>query len=809
MKPHSGSMWPEAAQWSLQLGQAGRVVIGFAALALLLAAFLYAFDFARPAIRKLRCALYVSGMVSFFVAFAMLATLILTRQYHFKYVFSHSDNGMPDDMYRFASLWGGQEGSFLLWACTSAIFCLLVAPRTGEYRRWFSVVTALGLAALAGILSYETPFALVSMKDLLGLESAKLLTPPDGAGLTPALLNWWMKIHPPTIFMGFGSTLALFGWSMAALIKGDLETWLKQVRPLAIVSTTLMGIGLIMGGFWAYETLGWGGFWMWDPVENASMVPWLFTAAFLHLIFVALARGKWLVSTAVFGCLGYIGFGYGTFLTRSGFLGDTSVHSFAEMDRQALWLLTGLKAVALLSVIVAATVRTRIRIKQGFAERPFEAFNKWTLSAAYGTGVVLLSAIAIGCAIGMSVPLIMSLRGLQPALVEEPLYNRVMAYLFIPLTLLMALGPYLGWRGLDAKKIGARLFNVVCISLGFLGIGMFMVRTIPAGMGLPPGTRTNFGWATVPTEPWVMFLGFICVIGIVANLYRIAETWKTSRSSMGAFLTHIGVITTMLGLIISRGLQRKEQFDVQQGRPGVAMGYAVTLEGLRSTFLTRENRMMFRFQGRSENFLAEPILFYTDRGQEEPSPTVRPWIQHHPLHDKYVTVYPMVYEATEDFTLEVGQTKRLENTLITYEKLTREGTPGTAGASFGALLKIDDPETGNQTINPKLRLTGDGPPAPIRAQMGDQYFVELKRMDAATQTVTLQLQYVHPIFPMELYFKPMPGLVWWGAGIMTFGGFLAAWQRRKQVRAVEKARTEPNPTPEPEPTEPNATAATA
>src|SRR5579862_723042 len=214
------------------------------------------------------------GGLSIIGAFVTLGSILVRNQYEFKYAFEHSDVTDPLQ-YKIAAIWSGQEGSFLLWATTSSIFLLLALWGTGAYRRWFSAVYCPFLASLCGILSYESPF-------VVQFFHGKPYIPPNGMGLNASLQNYWLVIHPPTIFTGFGSLTVLFAYGFAALVTRNYKDWISQVRPWSLISLSIVGIGLCMGGFWAYETLGWGGFWKWDPVENVSFVPWIMTAAFVH-----------------------------------------------------------------------------------------------------------------------------------------------------------------------------------------------------------------------------------------------------------------------------------------------------------------------------------------------------------------------------------------------------------------------------------------------------------------------------------------------------------------------------------------------
>lgn len=261
---------PEAAGWSLALGTSGRAMVFLGLVSALAAAF-----FAWRGRERAATRLFVGSVAAVALTFAALLALFVTDQFSFRYVFAH---GAADHeiQYKVAGVWSGQEGSFLLWALCSGLFGTAALRSVGAVRRAYLSVYGLLQAALCGILAYESPF------DLLPLVDGRQVMPPTGQGMSPTLLNYWVTIHPPTIFLGFGSLGVLFAWSAAALVSGRLAEWAAPARPWALVSLSLLGVGLCMGGFWAYETLGWGGFWAWDPVENTSLVPWCVVAALVH-----------------------------------------------------------------------------------------------------------------------------------------------------------------------------------------------------------------------------------------------------------------------------------------------------------------------------------------------------------------------------------------------------------------------------------------------------------------------------------------------------------------------------------------------
>lgn len=794
MESHPSLNWPALPGYTHSLEILGRGLVLSAALFFVLAMMTYAFGKPGTRIESIAKSSFAIGCASILGAFGLMVWLVYNRQYQFEYVFAHSDNWLPDGK-RLASLWGGQEGSFLLWAVMASLFGLFSVGKTQHYRRAYTIVFSGFVAGLAGILAYESPFKLWEAPAEMAKVAAGHM-PPDGAGLTPALINYWMQIHPPTIFAGFGSLTVVFAFALAALFQGDMKAWTKLVRPWALVSASLMGLGLCMGGFWAYETLGWGGFWMWDPVENAALVPWLCMIAFIHGLFIQQARGRWLVTNAVLGALGLLSFMYGTFLTRSGFLGDTSVHSFASMDRSALNLLIVLGGVCLVVVFGASIVRWIWLRKEGLTRA--DDSTGIDRGTAYTGGIVLLLLLALSSALGMSMPLVMSLQGKKPSVVEEALYNRVTPWMFIPLVILMAIGPYLGWRKEPIKDLVGRISTSVALSLGFLGIGMFALRAVPTGMG-PEWTQTvNMGFATMPTIPWILALSWICLFGIMANLVRLIEVLKKSPMTIGAFLSHVGLIVTMLGLIVSRGFEKKVEFLVQTNKPGVALGYQISTDGITGqNYMERENRVNVRLEGRGEVLKARPTLFYTENSNGgEPSPTVRPYIFHRPLHDLYLTIFPLVLDATEPTEFKIGAKRQFEGHTIQYMKLTREGQAGVAGTKFGAVLNVTDPNGHVFQVTPKVKI-GDGRVEYERADVGE-FVYELERMNAADQSATIKLYYRDPVIPMELYFKPLPGLVWWGTGLMFVGGLWAALHRRKNIRDADKKRPVEEPEPEPE-----------
>ncbi|MBL8048274.1 MAG: cytochrome c biogenesis protein CcsA [Chthonomonas sp.] len=764
MDQHLLEQLPKPPQWGMLVGSAGTWLIFLAIAAFFLVA---VGAFLRR--EKLVQRSFVVGSSSLLLAFVALGVLMVGGQYQYRYVWAHTDNHI-DLGYRIAAIWSGQEGSFLLWAVASAIFGLIVAPRTQHYRTAFTVAFSVFLLALAGILAFESPFK-------IQLIEGHLLMPPDGNGLTPSLINYWVKIHPPTIFLGFGSLTVLYSFAMAALVTRDFTNWVKIARPWIILCSTLLGIGLAMGGFWAYETLGWGGFWAWDPVENTSFVPWVWSLALLHGVFVQQTKNKWHGMNLVLAGTAFLSFVYGTFLTRSGYLGDTSVHSFAQMERHALQILIGVLVLSALAFVGLYLARRKSIPVAEPAEKGL------TLERSYGWAAWLFLALGAAAAIGMSVPLITLITQGKQATVNEEVYNQVTTWMFIPMVLAMAIAPYLRWRPTSMKEVFDRVTYPLTASLVVVSLLIYWLKTLPAEFRVPAGAlTTGLGKLGVPTLYWVFFLAWLCLFGICANIARIAQSVRRSPAGIGSFISHVGVITAMLGLVVSRGLQVKEQFTLQGDKPTQALGYSIRMAGRTADFYTRENKIKLELtDAKGRVTKATPTLYYVPAkgDQTEDQSVVRPAIEFRGLYDVYVNLGKMVFEVGDPVDLKKGQTMVVEESgyEVHYEKFRRDGEAGQTGTKFFADLLVKNPEGKVLRVSPGMQVTGEGPNF-ILADAGP-YKIAMRRMEASDQSVTLELFYTDPVYPAEIYFKPLPILVWVGAGIMTIGGFWAAWYRRK------------------------------
>ena len=761
-----------APDWALALGNDGRLIVLLGGLA-----FLAGIITAIARKEKAASILFVVGSVALLGAFACLAVLFVNNQFEYDYVWQHGDV-LNDVKYKIAGVWSGQQGSFLLWACTSAIFGVLALRSTGIYRRWYLVVYSIFLGSLCGILSYETPFGL--LKGVV--HEGHILVPNDGAGLNASLQNYWVVIHPPTIFTGFGSLTVLFCFALSAMLTGNMIDWARLVRPWALLSVAILGLGICMGGLWAYETLGWGGFWAWDPVENASFVPWLLTVAFIHNLIVMITKNKWIASTLLLGGLPFIAFVYGTFLTRSGFLANASVHSFAEMNRSALWILLAVLLVGALGYLTVWLIKSPWLVRADSVEA-----KQITRESVYKLGVILISLFGLAVAIGMSVPFFMAVLNKPSKVVPEGLYHMVVVWFFIPILLLVAIGPFISWRSLRGGAFWSRIFNVFCIAIGVTGVALMAFKWPKLGMNIDPAARIDLPFNhTMSLLPWMGVLTFVCVFALVSNLWRIAELSKRANIfSWGGFVAHLGVATLMSGLLLSRGFERKEQVVTQRDEPVVALGYVLTprlpvTPGLDQPDMeNRDTKMPVDVTNPDGvKFTAMPGLYLLTDANGQMQTMRWPYIYHSFTHDVYLALGdPITTVWEQPVTMQKGETETANDIFsLKYSGIHMQGQPGQMGTRFVADLTLDE---SGQIYHPQpgLTMTPNGLQDEL-ADAGPHFWVTMKSLQAGSDQVELQVYYKDPFYPMELFYKPLTSLVWTGAGILFLGGLMAAFYRR-------------------------------
>ncbi|MFT3681264.1 MAG: cytochrome c biogenesis protein CcsA [Ferruginibacter sp.] len=472
------------------------------------------------------------------------------------YAYKHTSKEL-EFKYLLACIWEDQSGSFLLWSIWHCLIGIWLMKKAGEWEAPVMTVVSFAQVFLAlmvmGVYTLGTKFGnspFVLTRDEI---NGPIFSRPDylelikdGVGLNVLLRNYWMVIHPPILFLGFASTIIPFAYAYAGMQTKKYGDWIKPVLPYTLFSAAALGVGIMMGGKWAYESLSFGGYWAWDPVENASFVPWLILVGGLHTMLVYKATGRSLRASYLFSILTFVFVLYSTFLTRTGILGDTSVHAFTEAGNAMNNLIKSfLYTFALLSLIYFFVNYRKIP-----AIKTEEALNSREFWMFIGAIVFFLTAVFI---IGLtSIPVYNKIPGLSTLIVKlndgplampedsEFAYNKVMAMIAIIIGLLSAITQYLKYKATPGnyllKKIAVPTIVAAVITL--LIAVFYPITYYKQGAGFLGAVYAAL---------------FACTYAVVANGAYIWTILKGNFKSAGASVAHLGFALMIGGMLISAG----------------------------------------------------------------------------------------------------------------------------------------------------------------------------------------------------------------------------------------------------------------
>lgn len=575
--------------WAGQLGN-GFVVLSFvAALLSCIAFYLSAKD--GSYLRLARIAFRVHSFSVIGIA-GTLFFMLFNHYFEYQYIYQHSNTEM-DRKYIMSCFWEGQEGSFLLWTFWNVVLGLILNRqlKNGAWEVPVMTIFALVQVFLASMLlgvylvDYKigsNPFLLLrehpDFKNLPFLQVPNYLAKIDGRGLNPLLMNYWMTIHPPTLFLGFASTLVPFAFSVAALWNNKYTQWQNLALPWTYFGVLVLGIGILMGGAWAYEALSFGGFWAWDPVENASLVPWLVLVAAAHTMIINRNRGGSLFTTHFLSIGSFLLVLYSTFLTRSGVLGDASVHAFTDLGMTgqlvmyvlafifisvallvqdklfrvsyvvlsflmlAFGIIYGYKRVLLMIWVPASAIVTVFSYYRYFPkEKDEEDLFSREFWMFLGSLVLILSGLII--TYFTSIPVVNKLFGTDYAPPKPHVYNTWMVPFVIVLMILMAGSQFLKYKKSDRKKFLKRTLYSFLLALAF-----------GAACAVPLYLMNGFAEAG-STEQWnrisYSLLLFTGLFAVFANGDYWLAVLKGKITKSGASIAHIGFAMVLLGALVS------------------------------------------------------------------------------------------------------------------------------------------------------------------------------------------------------------------------------------------------------------------
>jgi len=531
------------------------------------------------------------------LASLLLITLLVTNQFQVEYVYLVTSRAMPTYL-KVTALWGGQAGSLLFWSWLMATFTGAALLRKWDRDRALMPVAIVVMMVTLGffiglVVFFENPFARLwtlpatatqdasTIISFLQPAGALALIPPDGNGLNPLLRHPGMIIHPPMLYTGFVSFVVPYAFAMAALVtRRTDDEWIRTTRRWTLVGWLFLSLGLILGGRWAYDVLGWGGYWGWDPVENAAFMPWLTATAFLHSVMIQEKRGMLKKWNMVLIILTYSLVIFGTFLTRSGVL--SSVHAFAQSAiGPAFFIFIGLTFVASLLLLFRAW---------DHLGSDHHLDSLLSRESAFLLNNLLFMCIAATVFWGTVFPMLSELITNQTITVGPPWYNRVIGPQFAALVLLMGIAPMVAWRQASARQLGRLLWWPFAAAL------LVVVGLVIAGMR-SWGALLGFGITAFVTLTTLLEF----VRGTLARMKTTGENPLTAlitliarnRRRYGGYTIHLAVIIMTIGIIGSHFFQVETQGQLKPGEQLSLGRYVITYDGL-AEFLTPDDRQVAR-----------------------------------------------------------------------------------------------------------------------------------------------------------------------------------------------------------------------
>lgn len=761
-------------------------------------------------------------------AAGILIYLIQTHQFQYHYVYNYSSRALPLE-YLFSSFWAGQEGSFMLWIIFNGLIGFGLIAWAREYEGPTMTVVSLCqaflllmiLGAQIGPLSIgASPFITLAEKfpDAPMLQTG--FVPADGTGLNDLLQNYWMVIHPPTLFVGFSAMIVPFAYAISGLWKKQYTGWVRPALPWALFANLILVIGITMGGYWAYVTLSFGGYWAWDPVENSSLVPWLIGVAGIHTMIAQKKSGSNQKAALFLNILAYMLVVYSTFLTRSGILGDVSVHSFVDLglyNQLLLWIGTmGLLGFGLF------VYRYKDLPKPG--REPYMLSREFMIF----TGAMILCAIGAVIILGTSAPIFGQLFRNSPSAVPIEFYNKWTLPLSIGLAFLAGLGQLFWWKKMSIENVNRVLLKPLTLSIASTAVILlftpFVQETITPSATLAEATRPviEAGIASGLTEFWSVYgTSFLLMLLVFAAFFALYGNgmvlWRIGRGNpklAGGAIAHIGFVLMIFGIITSSGFsnpistgngvpiqglggETRNNFVVKQGQTRTIDNFQVTYTGKTETPRGRPvyNLKLTDPQGRS--FKASPVVYQNNQEQ---------WIQHPDVKkyaekDIYIAAYPNVMfsssqpedSTANEITLRKGEAASLGHDEYTLQfksfdvNVDHNLIPDSAAIAVASVLEITNERTDEtRTLRPIYMVMEDRSQQYVQNRISDwDITVTFAGMEVDSGSAKLLVEGVEAEpedwLVVQAYEKPFINILWLGAIIMGLGFGLAIFRRTSDL----------------------------
>ena len=479
------------------------------------------------------------------IAFVILAWSFYSNDFSVLYVAEHSNSQMPV-IYRLGAVWGGHEGSLLLWIFLLSTWTILVAQLSKSLDEFM-------VARVIGVLGLVTTGLLLFVLTTSNPFERLLPAAQDGRSLNPLLQDPGLVFHPPMLYMGYVGFSVAFAFAIASLLSGRLDAaWARWSRPWTTAAWVFLTLGIALGSWWAYYELGWGGWWFWDPVENASFIPWLVGTALLHSLAVTEKRGGFKSWTVLLAITAFSLSLLGTFLVRSGVL--TSVHAFATDPRRGIFILIFLVLVVGSSLTLYAWRAPKSTLGGKFSFTSRETFIL--------LGNVFLVVSAASVLLGTLYPLLIDALHLGKISVGPPYFNSVFVPIMVPLLVLMGIGPWTSWKNSNLLDVIKRLWIAALVAV-------IAAALIPFVMG---------------EFTWLSSLGFLLAFWVITSgvlqIIRQAKAGKPTRSFIGMQVAHLGIAVFVIGVTMVGAYQEEKDVRMLAGESVSVGGYDIQLKSV-------------------------------------------------------------------------------------------------------------------------------------------------------------------------------------------------------------------------------------
>ncbi|HEY1015589.1 MAG TPA: cytochrome c biogenesis protein CcsA [Herpetosiphonaceae bacterium] len=731
----------------------------------------------RPALAWGRRGVWVA-LAAMLAAAGLLLWLFYAGRYEFAYVFNYSSVDL-ELRYKLSALWAGQQGSFMIWVLVGLGAAPLLIRRSRVYEPYVLAPLMLIQALIIGFMLMQNPFKL--RLDALG----NVIAATDGQGLNELLHNPWMVIHPPILFGGYGLLAVTFAYALGGLWRRDYDGWARAALPWTVTAWVVLSTALTLGGYWAYETLGWGGYWAWDPVENSSLLPWLTASALIHGLVAQRAHGGLRRANLILAVVTYALVLYASFLTRSGVLGDFSVHSFVS---------DGLGPVLAGSVVAALLIGLGLLIRR-WRDIPINKLSERVLSrdSLFVFGMLAFVLIAVVVALGTSMPLFSMIPGVGDGLrgffskafdiaasedgrfsLQPTFFRQVTPPLGLVVIALMTVAPLLGWRGGSMGKLG--------LALRGPAIGAILALAAALALGVNRGLDLAY-----------VGLG---AFALGANLVMISRTLRGGWLRIGGYVAHVGAALLVIGFVGSTAYSSPDvRMTIPLHETQQVFGYDVTFEG----YATRTNN-----QGAEKGVIDLTVA----RSGGGPARDAAPQLYLNPRDGQWITTPAIIRALRGDLYISPGQYLPASNPnqlamvqgqsatvgpyTFTFQQFDApQQHEGSSEALIGARLTLSYSGT-IATIAPQMKLTAGEAPLALPLDLPDGNKIALIALAPERREIQLEIAGLDlPIEPERadifVSTKPAVALVWIGTVVMTLGGSLAATRRFIEGAAKRRA----------------------